>query len=216
MEYGNGIMGDMCVHMLDMVRWQLGLGWPNKISSSGGVMVDTESIANIADTQVANFEFPELNVTWTHRSWGSPPDPEYPWAGFIYGTKGTLKLDVHKYEFIPRGGGEKLTGKAVIETDKYPTDETDKEKWRMELHVASAIRGHMRDFLKAVDNRSRPIADIEQGHISSASCILANLAMEMGRTLHFDSDNYAVIGDDEATGRLRRPYRDPYVHPAEA
>src|SRR5437764_939996 len=24
MEYGNGIVGDMCVHMLDMVRWLLG------------------------------------------------------------------------------------------------------------------------------------------------------------------------------------------------
>ena len=29
MEYGNGIVGDMCVHMLDTVRWMLGLGWPN-------------------------------------------------------------------------------------------------------------------------------------------------------------------------------------------
>ena len=28
MEYGNGIVGDMCVHMLDMIRWMLGLGWP--------------------------------------------------------------------------------------------------------------------------------------------------------------------------------------------
>lgn len=216
MEYGNGIMGDMCVHMLDMVRWQLGLGWPTKISSSGGILVDTESIANIADTQVATFEFPQLNVAWTHRSWGSPPDPEYPWAGFIYGTNGTLKLDVHKYEFIPRGRGEKLTGTAVIETDKYPTDVSDKEDWRLELHVASAIRGHMRNFLEAVDNRSKPIADIEQGHISSASCILANLSMELGRSLNFDSDNYTVVGDDEATGRLRRAYRAPYVHPATA
>jgi predicted dehydrogenase len=25
MEYGNGIMGDMCIHMLDMIRWMLGL-----------------------------------------------------------------------------------------------------------------------------------------------------------------------------------------------
>jgi predicted dehydrogenase len=31
MEYGNGIMGDMCVHMLDMTRWMLGLGWPRRI-----------------------------------------------------------------------------------------------------------------------------------------------------------------------------------------
>ena len=34
MEYGNGIVGDMCIHMLDMVRWMLDLGWPKRISSS--------------------------------------------------------------------------------------------------------------------------------------------------------------------------------------
>jgi predicted dehydrogenase len=34
-EYGNGILGDMCVHMLDTVRWMMGLGWPRRISSSG-------------------------------------------------------------------------------------------------------------------------------------------------------------------------------------
>ena len=32
MEYGNGIIGDMCVHMLDMVRWMMGLGWPKRVS----------------------------------------------------------------------------------------------------------------------------------------------------------------------------------------
>ena len=31
-EYGNGIVGDMCVHLLDCVRWMLGLGWPGKVS----------------------------------------------------------------------------------------------------------------------------------------------------------------------------------------
>ena len=40
MEYGNGIVGDMCIHMLDMVRWMLDLGWPTRISSSGGILVD--------------------------------------------------------------------------------------------------------------------------------------------------------------------------------
>ena len=33
MEYGNGIVGDMCIHMFDMVRWMLDLGWPKRISS---------------------------------------------------------------------------------------------------------------------------------------------------------------------------------------
>lgn len=216
MEYGNGIVGDMCVHMLDMVRWQLGLGWPTRISSSGGILVDPESRANISDTQVATFEFPNLNVVWTHRSWGDAPDPNYPWAGIIYGTKGTLKLSVNGYDFRPRGGGEKLHGEPLIEIDKYPTDESDAKDWRLELHVASAIRGHMLDFLSAIDSRSRPVADIEQAHISSASCILANLSVELGRDLTFDAGKHVVVDDDEATTRLRREYRKPYVHPAEA
>lgn len=216
MEYGNGIVGDMCVHMLDMVRWQLGLGWPKRVSSSGGIYVDHDSKANITDTQSARYEFDELDVNWTHRSWGAAPDPEYPWAGVIYGDKGTLKLDVHKYEFKPHRGGKTLTGKALLETDKYPTDVTDKKDWNLELHVASAIRGHMRDLLNAIDNRSKPVADIEQGHISSASCIMANVALELGRTLEFDSEKHVVVGDDQATAKLKRPYRKPYVHPSEA
>ena len=67
-EYGNGIVGDMCIHMLDMVRWMLELGWPKRISSSGGILVEKNSKANIPDTQTATFEFPELNVVWQHRS----------------------------------------------------------------------------------------------------------------------------------------------------
>ena len=216
MEYGNGIVGDMCVHMLDMVRWQLDLGWPNRISSTGGILVDHDSIANITDTQTATFDFDDLDVVWTHRSWGNPPDPEYPWAGIIYGTKGTLKLSVNKYDFIPRGRGQKLHGEAVIEEDKFPSDTGDVKDWRLELHVASAIRGHMQNFLKCIDDRTLPVADIEQGHISSASCFMANNAMQLGRTIEFDPKTHSAINDAEATKLLRRAYRKPYVHPADA
>lgn len=47
MEYGNGIMGDMCVHMFDTVRWMLKLGWPKSISSAGGIYVRIISINTI-------------------------------------------------------------------------------------------------------------------------------------------------------------------------
>ena len=57
MEYGNGIMGDMCIHMLDMVRWMMDLGAPTSVSSTGGILVDKQSKANISDTQTATFDF---------------------------------------------------------------------------------------------------------------------------------------------------------------
>ncbi|HTU92962.1 MAG TPA: Gfo/Idh/MocA family oxidoreductase, partial [Gemmataceae bacterium] len=64
MEYGNGIVGDMCIHMLDMVRWMLGLGWPKRITSSGGILVEKKSKSNITDTQTATFDFEEMPVVW--------------------------------------------------------------------------------------------------------------------------------------------------------
>src|SRR2546422_3659399 len=38
MEYGNGIVGDMCSHMLAMVRCRMGLGWPKRGRPSGGII----------------------------------------------------------------------------------------------------------------------------------------------------------------------------------
>ncbi|MBN2272453.1 MAG: Gfo/Idh/MocA family oxidoreductase [Sedimentisphaerales bacterium] len=210
MEYGNGIVGDMCVHMLDMVRWMLDLGWPKRISSAGGILVDKESKANISDTQTATFDFGELPVVWTHRTWGSAPDPEYPWAAFIYGEKGTLKADVHKYDFLPQGQGKKEHGDVLYEYDRYPEDETEKD---LERHVASAMRFHWRNFLEMIETRGRPVSDIEEGYITATSCILANIAMTLGRTLTWDPDKGQVANDDEANNLLRRPYREPWTHP---
>jgi predicted dehydrogenase len=214
MEYGNGIIGDMCIHMLDMVRWMMDLGWPRRVTSAGGIYVDKKSKANISDTQVATFEFPELTVAWTHRTWGDAPDPKYPWAAVLYGEKGTLKASVNGYDFFPRGKNEStVKGEALFEYEKYPEDKTEKD---LEKHVASAIRGHMRDLLAAVGSRGKPVADIEQGYISTTSCILANLSMQLGRTLEWDPTGGKVVGDAEATRLLERPYRAPWIHPTPA
>lgn len=210
-EYGNGIVGDMCIHMLDMVRWMLELGWPQRVSSGGGILVQKESKSNIPDTQTATFEFAEMPIVWNHRTWGHPVDPDYPWGATIFGEKGTLKLSVNRYDFTPIGKKEPtLSGEALMEQDKYPEDKTEKD---LEQHVASANRQHQRDFLKAIASRGKPVADIEQGYISSASCILANIAMQLGRTLQWDAQKQRVVGDEEANRLLRRPYRSPWNHP---
>jgi predicted dehydrogenase len=211
MEYGNGIVGDMCIHMFDMVRWMLDLGWPKRVSSSGGILVQKNGKANITDTQSATFDYGDMQVVWQHRTWGAAPDPKYQWAATLYGDKGTLKASYYDYDFFPAGQRQPtLTGTAVTEFDKYPEDEKEKD---LEVRVAPAVRGHVRDFLKAIKARGKPVADIEQGHISTASCILANLSMKLGRTLTWDAEKHRVVGDEEANGLLKRPYRKPWVHP---
>ncbi len=210
-RYGNGIVGDMCIHMFDMVRWMLGLGWPKRVTSSGGILMDKGSKADIPDTQDATFDYGDLQVVWQHRTWGPAVDPNYPWGATLYGEKGTLKASVNRYDFIPAGKTEPtLTGRPLMEEDQYPEDKTEKD---LERHVASAIRVHMRDWLKAVADRGKPVADIEEGHVSTASCILANLSLQLGRSLSWDAAAQKVVGDDDANKLLRRPYRAPWVHP---
>jgi predicted dehydrogenase len=210
MEYGNGIVGDMCIHMLDMVRWLLNLGWPRRVSSSGGILVDRASKANITDTQTATFDYGDLQMVWQHRTWGQEPDRDYPWGATLYGDRGTLKLSVHRYDFTPMGQGERIHRDVVMELDQFPEDRTEAD---LERHVAPAIRVHMRNFLEAIRTRGRPVADIEEGYISTTSCILANMAQRLNRTLTWDHERQRVVGDDEANRLLRREYRRPWVHP---
>ncbi|WP_153799485.1 Gfo/Idh/MocA family protein [Foetidibacter luteolus] len=210
MEYGNGIMGDMCVHMFDTVRWMLKLGWPKRITSSGGIYVQKEGKSNIADTQTALFEYDGLNCVWEHRTWGGPADPEYPWSFTLYGEKGTLKGSTMQYDFIPVEKGEKIHKDVVYEKEKYPEDLKEKD---IELNAAPATRLHMLNFLQAIENGGRPVADIEEGHISTACCIMANLSMKTGRPLVYDPQTRTVKNDAEATALLARPYRGPWVHP---
>jgi hypothetical protein len=43
----------------------------------------------------------------------------------------------------------------------------------------------MKDFLASIASRGAPVADIEQGYMSAAACILANLSMRLGRSLQW-------------------------------
>ncbi len=210
MEYSNGIVGDMCIHMLDMVRWMMDLGMPARISSSGGILVDKGSKANTTDTQSATFDFGNLQVVWTHRTWGDPPDPKYPWGATFYGDKGTLKASVMGYDFVPRGEGQPEHADVKYELEEFPEDKTEKD---LERHVAPAIRGHMKDLLTNIQSRGKPVADIEQGYMSTTACILANLSDKLGRSITWDHAAGKVVGDAEANALLTRPYRAPWIHP---
>ena len=120
-------------------------------------------------------------------------------------------MSVNGFDFIPLDRAESAIRRDVrIELDEYPEDRTERD---LERHVAPAIREHFRDFLGAIRTRGRPVSDIEEGHVSTASCILANHALTLGRTLAWDPQAHQVIDDAEANRLLARPYRAPWVHP---
>jgi predicted dehydrogenase len=209
-EFSNGQTGDLCVHLFDVTRMFLDLRWPKSISATGGMLMRPKgSRINVHDTQTALFDYGDVQLVWTQRNWGRNPEPDYPWGVTYYGDQGTLKLSVWSYDYIPKDGPP-VRVNYVDEKDKFPEDLEHKET---EVFAAPGNRRNLQNFLEARQSGQRPVADIEEGHISTACCILANLSMELGRGLRWDANAEKVIGDDEANKRLLHPYRDPWKHP---
>jgi predicted dehydrogenase len=213
MEFGNGCIGNLGVHMLDKVRWLMGLGWPESIASTGGKYVHKASFSNLSDTQRSVFHYPDLDISWEHRMWGVSPIPIRHWsdqwgARFI-GKNGTLNVTMLEYVFTPTGGGPREGRHMLSKTGDLDNVDFSKDG---QAYIETENR-HVMDFMRARENRGRPIADIEEGHISSACCILANLSLQLGRPLKYDSKTRTVPGDAEATRLLARAYRGPWTHP---
>ena len=213
--YGNGIVGDMAVHKIDAARWMLGLGWPTRISSTGGIRFPEDSDATTTDHQHCVFEYPDVTLTWEHRTWGVPPvTPARHWSDNwglrIIGTEGTIDMTMLHYTFTPTGGG-KVEAYHEFSPDGDPAHADFQNPARNPGDLAEIA--HAEDFMAARATRGRPTADIEEGHISSASCQLANIALELGRPVSYDSQTRSVRGDVEATALLARNYRQGWEHP---
>ena len=213
MEFGNGPIGNLGVHMLDKVRWLLGLGWPVSISSTGGIYVHQASFSNLSDTQRSVFRYPGLDVSWEHRLWGRSPIPQRHWsdqwgARFI-GANGTLNMTMFEYVFTPADGGPREGVHMLSKTGDLENVDFNPGRNAYE----ETENRHVLDFMRARENRSRPVADIAESHISSAICELANLSLQLKRPLVYDPKTRTIPGDTEATRLLARPYRGPWVHP---
>lgn len=215
MEYGNGIIGNVGVHMIDKVRWLLDLRWPRSIFATGGRFAQ-ESFSNTPDTMRSVMRYPDLDVSWEHRMWGLSPIPQRhwtdQWGARLIGEKGTLTVTMLEYAFTPADGGPR-EGVNMFSTSG---DLENVDFGNVGTAYSETENRHVRDFMRARDERAsqrRPIADIEEGHISSACCILSNLSLRLGRPLAYDPKTRSIPGDDEATAMLGRAYRAPWVHP---
>ena len=145
--------------------------------------------------------------------WGRSPIPQRHWsdqwgARFV-GEKGTLNATMFEYVFTPAGGGPGEGRHMLSKTGDLENVDFSQQG---SAYVETENR-HINDFLQARASRGRPIADIEEGHISSACCVLGNLSLDLGRPLKYDPKTRTIPGDPEATRLLARPYRAPWTHP---
>ena len=70
---------------------------------------------------------------------------------------------------------------------------------------------HMKNFLECMRSRKEPAAPVEVGHRSNSICVMAHIAMKLGRKLSWDPAAERFVGDDEANRWLDYPHRAPWT-----
>jgi len=211
-DTGNGDLGNLAVHGLDVARMALGLdGLPDRVQSMGGSFVfhDAKETPNF---QTSVFRYTKRNVmleysirnAFSNTEGGmgeSIPftlgDKRDSHAVIIYGSEGYMLLPDYTSYYIHLGRDRKLAKHRIGTGDRDP------------------VGFHLANFLQAM--RSRKSADLtaeaEVGRKSAALCHLANIAYRVGRTLKVDPATEEIAGDAEASALATRAFRRGYEVP---
>jgi myo-inositol 2-dehydrogenase / D-chiro-inositol 1-dehydrogenase len=70
---------------------------------------------------------------------------------------------------------------------------------------------HMLNFLQSMRSRQDPICPVEVGHRSNSICVMAHIAMKLGRKLRWDPHAERFLDDESASGMLDYAHREPWT-----
>jgi predicted dehydrogenase len=224
-DYGNGDIGNQGIHQLDIARWGLGLGFPNKISAVGGhFMFDDDQ--QTPNTLNCNFQYDLPNgkramLEFEVRHWISNHE-----AGIGAGTASAQpSSEARQGNLGPLEGGGNTVGNIFYGPKGYlaVNNTSGYQSWlgkdqQPGPSSPETPEDHFANFIACVISRKKEDlrAPIEEGHFSAGLAHLANASYRLGRTLDFDPETQLVKNDDEANRLLcdeGRGYRAPFVVP---
>jgi len=78
-----------------------------------------------------------------------------------------------------------------------------------EIHLYKS-NDHHRNFIDCIKSRQITAAPVEIGHRSTSICLLGNVAMRLGRKLHWDPVAERFTDSEEANQMLNKPMRSPW------
>ncbi|HEY8504918.1 MAG TPA: Gfo/Idh/MocA family oxidoreductase [Gemmataceae bacterium] len=205
LDFANGTLGDWGVHWLDQLLWWSEEPYPKTVFSSGGrpvlgppVLSEKEQTTDAPGAQVAVYTFDGFTAVWEHRRFAENPTEKHRIGCYFYGEKGVFHMGWRDgWTFYPRGG------------KRAPV----REKAQLQEPDGHNIKLLWADFLAAIENRRRPVADIEQAHRATCLSLLGMLSLKLGRSVAWDGAKERIPGDAEANRLLRRDYRGPWKYP---
>lgn len=196
-DFGNGTLGDMGCHYMDLAFWAL----------------------NLKDCLTAEASGPEVNpecapldlsATWTFGQRGDLPPCTLTWCD------GDYRVPIVKEMNLPGAGVLFIGSKGVLFGDYGGLQLFPEEKYAGFEHPAAWIPsspGHHAEWIQGIKENKPELAlcRFEYSGRLTETVLLGSLAYRMGAKLDWDAEKMEVTNHAEANAMIRPEYREGWV-----
>jgi predicted dehydrogenase len=193
-RYGTGESLNNGTHEVDVCRWALNAGYPDRVTASAG-RYQFKDDWQFYDTMVTSFEYPDQMITWEGKCCNGMPYFGRDRGVTIHGTTGTVLIDRAGYEVYDLDGKMKDQFK---DTDRPSSHDLVSRDAMTDAHFANFIAG-----IRGGETLHSPI---EVANVSVTMLQLSNIAWEVNRELKLDNKTGHMVGDPDAMKLWGRTY----------
>ncbi len=190
-DFGNGTLGDMACHYMDLPFWALKLRHPIACEAEGPeVHPETCPMGLIVRYDFPKREdLPALKLTWYDGNL-TPREvtgERVPGSGVMFvGSEGKMFADYGRYRLFP--------------TEKFANFQPP------EPTIAKSI-GHHAEWIKACKDGSPTTCNFDYSGALTEAVLLGNVAYRVGQRLEWDAENLRATNCPAADKLIRKAYR---------
>ncbi|MDA9858116.1 Gfo/Idh/MocA family oxidoreductase, partial [Rubripirellula sp.] len=187
-DFGQGTLGDMGCHFMDLPFWALDLRHPISCEAEGPeVHPETCPLGlKVHYKFPARGKMPALDLTWYDGNMTprKVAGETVPGSGVMFvGTEGHMFADYNKYRLFPR--------------DKYAKYEPPAKS------IPDSI-GHHAEWIKACKDGSETTCNFNYSGALTETVLLGNVAYRSGQKIDWDAENLRVTNSDKANDLIRK------------
>ncbi len=190
-DFGQGTLGDMACHFMDLPFWALKLRHPTRCEAEGAEVHPEMCPTGL----IVRYDFPgrdglaPVKLTWYDGNMipKEVAGERVPGSGVMFvGSEGRMFADYNKYRLFP--------------SDKFAKFEPPKKT------IPDSI-GHHAEWIKACKDGSPTTCNFDYSGALTESVLLGNVAYRTGKELEWDAKNLKATNCPEADKFISKEYR---------
>jgi predicted dehydrogenase len=194
-RYGTGEALNNGTHEIDLCRWALGVGYPERVAAQGG-RYQFKDDWEFYDTLVVSFAYPDKMICWESKSDQGMMCYGRNRGVLIQGTEGSVIIDHEGFEVFD-WQGNKTASEGKIEEGSTVIDHTG---------VDELTNAHFRNLIQGILKGEALHSPVEEINTSITSLQLANISWMVNRELRLDTQSGHILNDPDAMRLWSREY----------